>query len=73
MRSHAQRQRTLLPGRRPSSPASQPPLQALTPSPVVGRALLRLRILRGAARVDSGLERIAGLLGSTGAKRPCVF
>jgi hypothetical protein len=73
MRSHAQRQRTLLPRLRPSSPASLPPLRALTASPVVGRVLLPLLILRGATFVDAGTQKIAGLLGSTGVKRPCVY
>ena len=66
-------QRSRLSGRQSSPPAALAPLRARTASPVAGRALLPLLMLRGATLVDAGTQGIADLLGSTGVKRPCVY
>lgn len=69
----AKRQRPRLSGRRSSSHGALPPPRSLTASPIVARALLRIRILVEAAFVAPGLGTMAGPLGSTGAKRPCAY
>jgi hypothetical protein len=69
----AKRQLSRLSGRQSSPSAALAHLQALTAFRVVGRALLPLRTFLGATFVDASMQRIAGLLGSTGAKCPCVY
>ena len=67
------RQRSRLSGRQSSLAAALAPFRALIASLVVGRVVLPLLMLRGATSVDAGTQRIAGLLGSTGVKRPCLY